>query len=112
MMPNNKLALVENGWFPKTLQIYDSNSPYQSMVFSFLPCDNYGKSNNYGEDQPLEMNVTYDVRFLTYNALTSSGARKYNKTELEKIPLGTKGALLYRYSITVCAFSEGNGAVF
>ena len=107
MMPDNKLALVESGWFPKTLQIYDSNYQYQAMLFSFLPCDNYGEANDDGKDQPLEMNVTYDVRFLTYNALTFFGARKYNKTELEKIPLGTKGALLYRYSITVCAFSEG-----
>ena len=112
MTPDNKRTLVESGWFPKTIQIYDSNSPYKVMLFAFLLCDNNGEANDYGEDQPLEMNVTYDVRFLTYNALTSSGARKYNKTELEKIPLGTKGALLYRYSITVCAFSEGNGAVF
>ena len=64
MTPDNKLTLVESGWFPKTLQIYDSNSPYKVMLFAFLPCDNNGEANDYGEDQPLEMNVTYDVRFL------------------------------------------------
>ena len=87
MMPDNKLALVESGWFPKTLQIYDSNYQYQAMLFSFLPCDNYGEANDDGKDQPLEMNVTYDVRFLTSHTLRKQISKRYNLSAI-KVALG------------------------
>ena len=83
-MTNNKLTLVESIWFPKTIQNSDSNYQYEVMLFEFLPCDNHDKSTDRGEDQPIEVNVTYDVLFLTYDTLTSSMAENYNKTELEK----------------------------